>query len=118
MKRRRRTLRWAIVIAVPLSVAVWASSRAQAPVNPSYVGPAKARTCPLGVVGARVSLHDRDDGVDVTFTADRNVEQLRRRVRNQAADTDPALTKDWGTGASTRATTSTGFASGTCRRWR
>ena len=92
-----RTLRWAMAVAVPVSLGVWASSRAEAPVDTAHVLPSpKASTCPLGMLGTRVSVHDREDGIDVAFTADHDVEQLRRRVHDQAAHYGPGAHKGLG----------------------
>ena len=59
-----------------------------------------ARTCPLGVNGAKVAVVDAADGVDVSFTTGGDVDELRRRVRDQAAEHGPGAHAGLGHGGS------------------
>jgi len=54
--------------------------------------------CPLGMVGTNVAIADAADGVDISFTTAGDIEELRRRVRDQAANYGPGAHRGLGHG--------------------
>ena len=53
-------------------------------------------TCPFGDHGARIGVEDTADGVDITVTTLRDVEELRHRARDAAAMYGPAAHRGLG----------------------
>jgi len=55
-----------------------------------------ARSCPLGVAGAQVSVEDTQDGIAMTFLSQENAFVLRERVRDAAAMHGPGGRRGYG----------------------
>ncbi len=73
--------------AVLVLVAACSSGAAKPPPQVSSAPPAAPEThqgCPLGVANAKVTVSDTAQGVELVFTADDRVAELRLRVRDAA----------------------------------
>jgi hypothetical protein len=57
-----------------------------------------ARACVLGMRGTRLAIEDHGDSTEITFTADKNVDELQRRVHDQAAGFGPGAHSGLGHG--------------------
>jgi hypothetical protein len=79
-----------INVAVILIVGSCATRARQADLPGTIPATAGAQpTCPLGLVGTKVAIADVNGGVDLSFTTSGDVNELRRRVRNQALEHGP-----------------------------
>jgi hypothetical protein len=72
------------------------------PAKPAVVDPPPysrgTRECPLGFVGAHVTIDDTPDGAVFTFTTDERVAELRERVATSAAMYGPGAHRGLGHG--------------------
>ena len=88
-----------------LGVLVMAGCATTSPPAPAHDPPGEIvttagalRTCPLGLTGTAVAIVDTPEGVDISFTTKGNVDELRRRVRDQAANYGPGSHRGLGHG--------------------